>query len=153
MKIADIIRQEDHTKIQLYKQGVFWVAYEQSAYAVWKITGYKASKKYVKNICSYVVSIGFPSSALENKQWRGKLFPLERTEKYMSFLPSFPLENEKFELWKSNAALSEKKENDKETKSTEEAIKKFPLESKTPVEAFLFLRDLQDKIKVKNGII
>jgi hypothetical protein len=50
-----------------YKQGVFWVCYEQSAYIVSLSKAYKPSEKWIKNIAQEVVTIGFPNTALQ--QW------------------------------------------------------------------------------------
>jgi len=36
--------------VNLYKEGVFWTAYEQSAYYVWLLKGYKPSKKRYKKM-------------------------------------------------------------------------------------------------------
>jgi len=63
MTINEKIIQEKG-KICLYKEGIFWVAYEQSAYAVWLRKKYKPKKKYVKSAGMEIVSIGFPQSAL-----------------------------------------------------------------------------------------
>jgi hypothetical protein len=146
MTIAEIIsREEDHT-IRLYKHGLFWVAYEKSAYAIHKITNYKATQKYIKNMREYVVCLGFPDSAL-GKMLGDKTFSiLENTEKYKSLLSPYTIDKGEFEKWKKLVALSKSKENRKDTNSAEEAIKNFSLETKTPIEAFLFIRELQKRI-------
>ncbi|WP_374465590.1 hypothetical protein [Chryseobacterium sp.] len=154
MKIVEIIAQEDYSTIQLYKQGVFWVAYEQSAYAVWKITNYRPSKKYIKCIGEYVVSLGFPDAALENLKWKKTTSILENAEKYKRLLSFFQIDKDEFEQWKKSLNLAEKKENNKEINRIEEAIKNFPLETKTAIEAFLFIEELQKNIKNhNNGLI
>jgi hypothetical protein len=52
------------TDIHLFKEGIFWVAYEQSAYAVWLLKQYKPTKKQIKSVGMEIVSVGFPASAL-----------------------------------------------------------------------------------------
>jgi len=47
MTIAEKLKQRAPNEIQLYKEGVFWVAYEQSAFAVCKIKPYKPKKKFM----------------------------------------------------------------------------------------------------------
>jgi hypothetical protein len=36
--------------VNLYKEGIFWTAYEQSAYYVWQLKGYKPTKKRYKKM-------------------------------------------------------------------------------------------------------
>ena len=45
---------------------MFWVAYEQSAYYIWQIKGYKPAKKWVKSIAIEVVQMGFPKRGFVN---------------------------------------------------------------------------------------
>ena len=51
------------SEIHLWKEGVFWVAYEQSAYAVWLLKKYRPTRKFIKSAGMEVVCIGFPQSA------------------------------------------------------------------------------------------
>jgi hypothetical protein len=67
MSIKEKLAKEDGTHIYCYKQGAFWVCYEQSAYIVSLSKAYKPSKKWIKNIAQEVVTIGFPNTALQ--QW------------------------------------------------------------------------------------
>jgi hypothetical protein len=43
--ISDKIRHSCAQEVNWYKEGLFWVAYEQSAYFVWRLKGYKPTKK------------------------------------------------------------------------------------------------------------
>ena len=45
MSIKEKLAKEDGTHIYCYKQGAFWVCYEQSAYIVNLSKGYKPTKK------------------------------------------------------------------------------------------------------------
>ncbi len=66
--IAEILAREDlfEPRIYLYKEGVFWKAYQQSAYLVDKLQGgFKLHKRFVKNASRKVVSLGFPQVTLE----------------------------------------------------------------------------------------
>lgn len=52
--------------ISLFLEGTFWKAYEQSAFLFVKgIKSYKISVKYMKVVSDYVVSLGFPDSAID----------------------------------------------------------------------------------------
>lgn len=63
--ITEIISQEKNntTNIHLYKEGLFWKAYQHSAYRIDLIPGcaYKLIKKHIKAVNCEVVSLGFPS--------------------------------------------------------------------------------------------
>jgi hypothetical protein len=56
-------------RVNLYKEGVLWLAYEQSAYYVWLLKGYKPIKKRYKKMDKEVVQVGFPKvdALLENQ--------------------------------------------------------------------------------------
>ena len=60
VSISEKIAHTSLHQIKLYKQGLFWVAYEQSAYYIWQLKGFKPTKKWLKNIKSEVVQVGFP---------------------------------------------------------------------------------------------
>ena len=69
MKIKDILQQEqaNTNSIFLHKEGIFWRAYEKSAYLFsLYIKAYQITKKYYKNVGSEVVYLGFPDSSLNN---------------------------------------------------------------------------------------
>ena len=61
---AETLHATSLQQIHLWKEGVFWVAYEQSAYAIWLLKKYKPVKKFIKSVGMEVVSIGFPATAL-----------------------------------------------------------------------------------------
>jgi hypothetical protein len=139
-----IIAQEENGKIQLYKHGVFWTAYEQSAYCIWKEKGYKVSCKFVKYMKRNIVSLGFPDSALKIWQDRNKTALLKETENYRLFLASASFDEQHFLHWRQN--IETERRNKIEEESLEKMLKDYPLEKKTPVEAFLFLQKLQENI-------
>ena len=60
----DVAAVATEQQIHLWKEGIFWVAYEQSAYLVWLLKKYKPTKKFIKSVGMEVVSIGFPATAL-----------------------------------------------------------------------------------------
>ncbi len=69
MTKAEIIIEETQNpeKITLYKEGVFWKAYNKSAFAFNKyIKEYKTTTKLI-NYCNYVaITIGFPIKSLQS---------------------------------------------------------------------------------------
>jgi len=64
MKISEIVKREkDNKDIVLHKEGLFWRAYEYSAYCfVTNIKSYNVLHKFYKNIGQDIVYIGFPGS-------------------------------------------------------------------------------------------
>lgn len=67
MKTSDILTLELANKgeIHLYKEGVFWKAYQQSAYLFHtRVCPYQVKTKYIKCIGKSVASSGFPDSSL-----------------------------------------------------------------------------------------
>ncbi len=68
MKIKAIlqIEQKNTNSIFLHKEGLFWRAYERSAYLfTLHIKVYQITKKFYKNVNSEVVYLGFHSNSLE----------------------------------------------------------------------------------------
>ncbi len=58
MKIEDIIKTEDNTNIFLHNEGLFWRAYEYSAFAFAKnIKQYNTKKKFIKIVNSDIVFV------------------------------------------------------------------------------------------------
>lgn len=57
---------ENANVIHLWLEGMFWKAYERSAYLfVHRISGYKPYKKFVRAVGGEVVAIGFPAKSVE----------------------------------------------------------------------------------------
>lgn len=66
--ILNKLRYEtDNTNvIHLWLEGMFWKAYERSAYLfVHRISGYKPYKKFVRAVGGEVVAIGFPTKSID----------------------------------------------------------------------------------------
>ena len=145
--IATKIKHPSIKHILLFKEGVFWVAYEQSAYFIAQLKKYKPTKKYFKNINKTVVFIGFPNAndlinSLENSN---SIQSIIRTETTIEILLFIGINNTDVELWKEN--IPQKNQEKLTSKSSiEDMVKAFPLVNKTPMEAFLFIEELQKPI-------
>lgn len=66
MTLQEIIAAESRNtdKIYLHLEGIFWKAYERSAFAfIHRISRYKASKRFIKYLDAKVVSLGFPDAS------------------------------------------------------------------------------------------
>ncbi|MDR1808974.1 MAG: hypothetical protein LBR34_01030 [Prevotella sp.] len=143
MEITEKIKH-GNAEIRLYKEGVFWVAYERSAYEICKIKPYKSTKKYVKKAAQDVVTVGFPDNALESIL---SFFDIiEKSEKTVAARCKGEQTNTEdgFEEWKSGIALAAGEQvsaslhRDVETK-----IRNFDLTNATPLQCMNFLADLK----------
>lgn len=151
MTIKDKVVHSSAHEVRLYKEGLFWVAYEQSAFFFWQLKGYKPNKRYVKLLQKEVVSIGFPDSALLSIVTQANLVLCETKGNCInshSFIVANAMEYAIFEDWKDNLVIVQKGRNKIAIVENEVAIKikSFPLAYKTPIEAFLFLKEMQEDL-------
>ncbi|AQW92997.1 hypothetical protein [Elizabethkingia anophelis] len=156
MKLSDIISRENYHSIQLYKQGVFWVAYEQSAYSIWEHKGYRVNKKYIKSLKRDVVSLGFPASVLDEIGEIYKQDKLKSSSEYKSYMLSQELNKALFLRWRFNTHTHTHTHTQLcVTYDLVAKIKSFCLSNKTPLEAYLFLYELQSDLNkdMNYGII
>lgn len=144
MVIKEIIRIEDNNNIYLHKEGLFWRAYEYSAFAfVENIKGYNAKKKFVKKLNNDIVFIGFPDSALYNilEFCKQKGFAVNKNNSLIKI--ELATKKEGFSKWKDEIeTVPSKKEKNTDT-AISERVANFPLATKTPIEAQQFLYTLQ----------
>jgi len=63
--LREKLDRETGQKIYLYKQGVFWTAYEQSALILSRHKPLRISIKFVKTVNRKVISVGFPDATLK----------------------------------------------------------------------------------------
>ncbi|MFR9543839.1 MAG: hypothetical protein SNH27_17570 [Rikenellaceae bacterium] len=147
-------------KIILYKEGIFYKAYEKSAYAfVLRLNPYATKKKYVKVICSDLVSIGFPMTSLD--KFKDQVEILERTDERI-VIKTDDINTTEFEAWKEALPIHEPQPKEVVSQVEEpkaevsnhsrivEMIRSFAVENKTPIECMLFIGELK---RVLNGSI
>jgi hypothetical protein len=132
----------------LYKQGLFWVAYEQSAYYMWQIKGFKPIKKWYKNSNSIVVQVGFTN--IDEVLKTNDIEIIEQQEAYMCFNIKNAIEQQSFEEWKNALTITAPKTQSNSSnckkETLEERIAQFDISNKTPMEALLFINDLKKVI-------
>ena len=75
MTLNEKLGREDGKRINVYKQGVFWVAYEESAAMLCCEKALKVRGRYEKQVGREILSVGFPEATLE--YFRGKFGHLE----------------------------------------------------------------------------
>lgn len=174
MTVKEIIQIENGNRntIILLREGIFWRAYEKSAYAFsMQVHPYKPTRKWVIAVKQDVVSLGFPVSAAENVLNGCKV--LMRQEARL-VLAASPIDPDGFEVWKQTvprslppavvapepAAASPVMEpaafircftrrfcpSDSVATGLRTASRRFNIESKTPVDCMLFLMELKRKL-------
>ena len=149
MKIAEILEIENANtdNINLFKEGIFWRVYEKSAWRFVKnIREYRVFKKYVKTVEQNIVYLGFPDSVLpEILSSAETRHTSEHKSEIFVEIQGFT-DTDGFEVWKEEIEFMNCKENKQD--EIIQKIKEYPIGSKTPVEAFKFLAELQNELKV-----
>lgn len=167
--ISEILALESQSdsQIHLYREGIFWKAYQQSAYQILQQRNrFKVSKKHVKAVGQQIVSIGFPDSTLS------QLFVPElltqTTDKQLTIACS-PIDMLAYQAWFDSVEITEKvkqtekKENtdivapiiphrqQAEATNKEEIIirrlRAFRIEHSTPMDCMLFLVSIRNEFE------
>ena len=136
MKIEDIIKTKDNTSIFLHNEGLFWRAYEYTAFAFVKnIKPYYAKKKFIKIVNSDIVFIGFPDSTLPNilDLCKQKGFAINKSNNLIKI--ELSTKQEGFSKWKNEIAIADSSKVKTNDATLIERIASFPLATKTPMEA------------------
>ena len=168
MKIEEIVSMETDYKpvVRLHKEGIFYIAYEQSCYAFYQyIKPFKVKNRYVKKLSKNIVSLGFPVASAKNLLAGRKIIE-ERDKMLIVQLDVHELfEQENFERWKSKMTISVlPSENVYKPDSSElikpdvvsdndtnvmhdvlTRIRQFPIENKTPMDCMIFVSELKKR--------
>lgn len=103
MTSQDFIRAEaDNTdRIILYKEGLFWKAYERSAYILCtQVRPFKPTKKSLKSLDGgHIVSVGFPWK--HEQKHIGALERLESSDERLTLAAASAIDPADFEAWKA----------------------------------------------------
>ncbi|MDR1882785.1 MAG: hypothetical protein LBR26_08405 [Prevotella sp.] len=146
--------------LHLFKEGVFWIGYEMSAYLLCLVRPLQTTKKPVKVAGMEVVRVGFPQTSLEGFLERFRV--CERTESYIRAEPSEIVGEAVFEQWKQELPAYAPKcvaivENETPAVApipsmalsafTPDAlykrVREFRLSAATPMECMRFVEELQ----------
>jgi len=147
MKIEDILKTEDNQSIFLHNEGLFWRAYEYSAYAFVKsIKQYNTKKKFIKIVNSEIVFIGFPGSTLSNILDLCKQNGFAANQSNSLITIELSTKKEGFKKWKNEIEITDNNKVKNDDATFIKRIASFPLAVKTPMEAQQFLYELQMEI-------
>ena len=110
-KIEEILQQERERNINdlvLFWEGKFWKAYEQSAYVLTRLYGFKPTKRYIKLIGEEVISVGFPEESLQKYLSNARV---DREKKILRAWVQCPQSDQSFIEWKNATRIKEKQPN------------------------------------------
>ena len=138
------LQQQDTTKIFVFKEGLFYKAYNEGAFLL-KDKNYKITVKQIKSIENEVLSIGFPISVLEKLKENRQP---EEYDNYCSLQSNIVFSLLLYEEWYQNQIANIKREDSKylEEYTLKDTIKNYPLANKTPIEVFIWVAKLQKLI-------
>jgi hypothetical protein len=143
--------KENLHKIHLYKEGIFWKAYERSAFHFCQhVTPFKPTRKFVKTVGFDVVSIGFPTASIDN--YKDKYKVVEQAEARLLLTTATTITEAEFERWKDAIVYTIPKNNTHPKTEMPmdiiSQIKSFNLESKTPMECMMWLAELKQQLNI-----
>ena len=138
------LQKQDTSKIFLFKEGLFYKAYNEGAFLL-KDKNYKITVKQIKSIENEVLSIGFPISVLEKLKENRQS---EEYDNYCSLQSNIVFSLLLYEEWYQNQITNIKRVDRKylEEYTLKDTIKNYPLANKTPIEVFIWVAELQKLI-------
>jgi hypothetical protein len=161
MTISEKIIHTSPFEVKLYLEGVFWVAYEQSAYYFMLKKGYKTVKKHIKLLDKDVASLGFPRKVLEDfLKTEAGISTQTIQDNCCVICLKEPVDGILFEDWKKDLPLYKP-----EVKACEEVtvavlpqaerrvinlLKVFSIANSTPMECMNFISEIQKELKMEN---
>lgn len=153
---AEILAKEAllEPRIFLYREGIFWKAYQQSAYRVLqRKPGFRLKKKFVKAVSCEVISLGFPGETLE------RIFKKEEMEyagEKVIGIPDNDIDMQAYQQWFESVPLCEQKENTVlpqqgptlscSPDTVLKKIREFPIEQSTPMDCMVFLARMRKEL-------
>jgi len=152
MKISEKLAKEDGSRIWLYKQGVFWTAYEESALMLQEYKRLKINKKWVKELGKEIWNVGFPDRVLPVfEAVLGPLIIEQPKVGYFEMVPGFKVESDVLRL-KYGFQGAPQYLNDKGLEdfcmwdNVIERLCAFRLADNTPMQAMVLVQQLQEFI-------
>lgn len=141
---------KDRLCIQLYSEGIFFKAYEHSAWLAYHVLNrFMVKKKYIKKAGQEIVSIGFPKTALHKWAAGHKMYESETEAAiYIDSSEYDSISDKDFSRWKDSITngCEQKTEHKASENGIIEQIRLFPVESKTPIECMMFVSSLKREL-------
>jgi hypothetical protein len=136
------MQKRNTATVYLHKEGIFYKAYNEGAYLL-NFLKYKVSVNHIKKLNQTVYSIGFPLAVLDNLAETYTISSNQNTVQIISPIEVF--DNELYDIWCSSIATPIHTHID-----VKDEVESYPLATSTPIEAYLWLYNLQKRI-VENG--
>ena len=155
MKIEEIYQNEqENDNIILYKEGIFWRAYEVSAYLFKHyIKEYDIKVRFYKCIKQDIVYMGFPVSYIDSivELCRTKGCGIRKTDEYMLKIDCTEDISE-FMDWKQKIVgeTTSKESNTNTNDLLIKLIQEFDLANSTPMQGLTFIQELKNELKGKS---
>jgi len=135
------LQSNDCKNCYLFKEGMFYKVYNEGAFMFQEISKYKVNAKYLKVVNTTVYSMGFPQSVLNRFRIQYKISDID--DKILKFsINNVNFEHDKYEQWCRTFVANEMKS----TTCILNQIKEYPLASKTPIEVYMWLYQLQKQL-------
>lgn len=152
MLLKEKLSRETGNRIHFYREGMFWKLYNQSAFNFsQRVKQYLLKKKYIKEVKSWIVTMGFPDVVLKENLERLREYTLSVnvSEKVVEveLKEGLPGYQEWFEEIKEEVkGVREVKEegtvpvvgNEDEKERILKDIRDFPILQKTPLDVQMF---------------
>lgn len=111
------IEQGNSELVYLYSEGLFWKAYEKSAFRMVRYVGkFKETKRFIKYLGTDIISIGFPKAGEE--KFLAAATIEKREETGMIVRIGEPFEEREFQDWKNSVTLAAPRKGKKEKEGT-----------------------------------
>ena len=160
MLLKEKLSRETGNRIHFYREGMFWKLYNQSAFNFsQRVKQYLLKKKYIKEVKSWIVTMGFPDVVLKENLERLREYTLSVnvSEKVVEveLKEGLPGYQEWFEEIKEevNGEREVKEEgtvpvvgNEDEKERILKDIRDFPILQKTPLDVQMFFIELQNRV-------
>ena len=160
MLLKEKLSRETGNRIHFYREGMFWKLYNQSAFNFsQRVNQYLLKKKYIKEVKSWIVTMGFPDVVLKENLERLREYTLSVnvSEKVVEveLKEGLPGYQEWFEEIKEEVkGVREVKEegtvpvvgNEDEKERILKDIRDFPILQKTPLDVQMFFIELQNRV-------
>lgn len=155
MSISEILKLEiQNTNVLLHKEGIFWRAYERSAFLFIKnIKEYQLTKKFYKNVNQEIVYLGFPQTSFSNIEELCKSLKLSIKKKENQIIIT-GIEQSKinsFNDWKKEIPIYQNSKTFPKLALENKIagkIRNFSVVSKTPIECQQFIIELQNELNL-----
>ena len=160
MLLKEKLSRETGNRIHFYREGMFWKLYNQSAFNFsQRVKQYLLKKKYIKEVKSWIVTMGFPDIVLKENLERLREYTLSVnvSEKVVEveLKEGLPGYQEWFEEVKEEVkGVREVKEeetvpvvgNEDEKERILKDIRDFQILQKTPLDVQMFFIELQNRV-------